>query len=369
VVDGVTTYYIGNHYELKNSVVTKYYFAGTTRLAVRTNGTLSYLLGDHIGRRWVEPVETSSVTTDANGVKTASALYCEAPRSEAERAKPSVRRGTRSVSARSARTTSFAKHPVAKRSGHRSAGGGQPRHLLLQRALAAKRPSLGRFTQPDTIVPTSTQGTQAWDRYAFVNNNPVRFNDPTGHKAEENLDEAIHCNDPAADNNGEIGQCKYSHTQCGVRGQYSPDCPGWHNYTTVNVVCPAELHCTLEQVADAFYRFAFPGQNPSKPVEDGKRYSVAPFGEFPEGSDEYKEGEIITRVYGMTTENITEPSHIFYDGVIYRTLSQDRAGNWVVTTHGYGNNLKPGMKEVNLTFGPDIFNFVDQQMSEYIENQ
>ena len=44
-------------------------------------------------------------------------------------------------------------------------------------------PSLGRFTQPDFIVPTQTQGTQAWDRYAFVNNNPVRYNDPTGHFA------------------------------------------------------------------------------------------------------------------------------------------------------------------------------------------
>ena len=48
-------------------------------------------------------------------------------------------------------------------------------------------PSLGRFTSPDTIVPTSTQGTQAWDRYAFVNNNPVRYNDPTGHSAECDL--------------------------------------------------------------------------------------------------------------------------------------------------------------------------------------
>jgi hypothetical protein len=46
-------------------------------------------------------------------------------------------------------------------------------------------PSLGRFTSPDTIVPTGTQGTQAWDRYAFVNNNPVRYNDPTGHQIEE----------------------------------------------------------------------------------------------------------------------------------------------------------------------------------------
>ena len=46
-------------------------------------------------------------------------------------------------------------------------------------------PSLGRFTPPDTIVPTSTQGTQAWDRYAFVNNNPVRYNDPTGHTSSD----------------------------------------------------------------------------------------------------------------------------------------------------------------------------------------
>lgn len=72
VVDGVTTYYIGNHYEVKNNIVTKYYFAGATRLAVRTGGTLSFLLGNHpstslrasLGRRWVEPcvefVETLS---------------------------------------------------------------------------------------------------------------------------------------------------------------------------------------------------------------------------------------------------------------------------------------------------------------------
>lgn len=33
-------------------------------------------------------------------------------------------------------------------------------------------------------MPTGGQGTQAWDRYAFVNNNPVRYNDPTGHRAQ-----------------------------------------------------------------------------------------------------------------------------------------------------------------------------------------
>ena len=58
IVNGVTTSYVGNHYEVKNSVVTKYYFAGTTRLAVRTNGTLKYLLADHLG--------STTLSTDAN---------------------------------------------------------------------------------------------------------------------------------------------------------------------------------------------------------------------------------------------------------------------------------------------------------------
>jgi hypothetical protein len=30
-------------------------------------------------------------------------------------------------------------------------------------------------------VPVGVQGVQAWDRYAYVNNNPARFNDPSGH--------------------------------------------------------------------------------------------------------------------------------------------------------------------------------------------
>ncbi len=33
-------------------------------------------------------------------------------------------------------------------------------------------PLIGRFIQPDTIVPAGSQGTQAWDRYAYVNNSP-----------------------------------------------------------------------------------------------------------------------------------------------------------------------------------------------------
>ena len=43
-------------------------------------------------------------------------------------------------------------------------------------------PTIGRFAQADTIIPQQ-QGVQAWDRYAYSNNNPARYTDPSGHCA------------------------------------------------------------------------------------------------------------------------------------------------------------------------------------------
>ena len=40
--------------------------------------------------------------------------------------------------------------------------------------------SLGRFTQPDTIVPNLLD-SQSLNRYAYVLNNPLKYTDPTGH--------------------------------------------------------------------------------------------------------------------------------------------------------------------------------------------
>lgn len=41
-------------------------------------------------------------------------------------------------------------------------------------------PFLGHFTQADIIVPEPGK-VSAFDRYAYVQNNPLRFNDPSGH--------------------------------------------------------------------------------------------------------------------------------------------------------------------------------------------
>ena len=40
--------------------------------------------------------------------------------------------------------------------------------------------SLGRFAQADTLIP-GAGNSQAWDRYAYANNNPLKYNDPSGH--------------------------------------------------------------------------------------------------------------------------------------------------------------------------------------------
>lgn len=48
-------------------------------------------------------------------------------------------------------------------------------------------PALGRFAQADSIVPPGVQGV---DRYAYVNNNPMRFTDPTGHSVDCGIGES-----------------------------------------------------------------------------------------------------------------------------------------------------------------------------------
>jgi RHS repeat-associated protein len=148
-VGGVTTYYVGAHYQVDNGVVTKYYFAGAQRVAMRKNGTLSYLLADHLG--------STSLTTNTSG-----ALVSE------------LRYKAWGETRYSSGTTPTSYRYTGQRE---EAGIG----LYFYNARWYD-PLIGRFTSADTIVPEQSQGGQAWDRYAYVNNNPIRFNDPTGHR-------------------------------------------------------------------------------------------------------------------------------------------------------------------------------------------
>ena len=48
--------------------------------------------------------------------------------------------------------------------------------------------------QPDTIIP-ELSNPQSWNRYSYVTNRPVNFNDPTGHRPCDDVDENGNCID------------------------------------------------------------------------------------------------------------------------------------------------------------------------------
>jgi hypothetical protein len=62
---GVTTYYVGNHFEWTGSTpsMVKYYYAGSQRVTMRQVTLFTYLHGDHLG--------SASLSSDASGGKTA----------------------------------------------------------------------------------------------------------------------------------------------------------------------------------------------------------------------------------------------------------------------------------------------------------
>jgi len=41
-------------------------------------------------------------------------------------------------------------------------------------------PKIGRFISPDSVVPDE-KNPQAWNRFAYVYNSPLRYTDPSGH--------------------------------------------------------------------------------------------------------------------------------------------------------------------------------------------
>jgi RHS repeat-associated protein len=145
-----TTYFVGSHHEVANGVVTKYYYAGSQRVAMRTNGTLSYLLGDHLG--------STSLVTDAAGAVVSETRY----KAWGE---------TRYTSG-----TTPTKYQYTGQYSYTGDFG-----LMFYQARWYD-PALGRFAQADSIIPQG-QGVQAWDRFAYANNSPVVYSDPSGHCA------------------------------------------------------------------------------------------------------------------------------------------------------------------------------------------
>jgi RHS repeat-associated protein len=127
-------------------VVTKYYYHGGQRVAMRAGGVVYYLHADHLG--------STSLTTDAGGRVVARQLYHPY--------------GT-------VRYTEGTLPTDFGFAGQRHDGTG----LVFMHA-RYYHAALGRFVSADTVVPDAGD-SQALNRYLYVANNPLRFADPTGH--------------------------------------------------------------------------------------------------------------------------------------------------------------------------------------------
>jgi RHS repeat-associated protein len=145
-----TTTYVGGYYEVQGSTVTKYYYAGTQRVAMRQGGAVTYLHGDHLG-------STSLVTNDAGGFVARVLYYPYGEERYEEGTLPTDYGFT-----------------------------GQRRDSYTQLIQMGDRwydAQLGRWISADTIVPDPVN-PQSFNRYSYVYDNPLKYVDPTGHDGE-----------------------------------------------------------------------------------------------------------------------------------------------------------------------------------------
>jgi RHS repeat-associated protein len=144
VQSGVTTAFVGNAYEWTSTSTVKYYYLGGKRVALRTAAGVIYLHGDHLG--------SASLTT---GAVSSSARYYPYGGD---------------------RWTSGSMPTDYKFTGQRQESG----FGLYDYGARYYDPLLGRFVSADSVVP-GAGNPQAFNRYSYVNNNPLKYVDPSGH--------------------------------------------------------------------------------------------------------------------------------------------------------------------------------------------
>jgi RHS repeat-associated protein len=157
----LTSYFFGGSYEVTGGAVKKYYsFAGQTIL--RDANGLQYFLTDHLGSvlATLAPhcVRCSAGVTNDVGTLTSQQRYLPF--------------GGERTDVGTIVQTDFGY--TGQRLLDEGMGG------LMDYKARFYSPALGRFIQPDTIVPEPTK-PQSFNRYSYTLNNPLRYIDLTGH--------------------------------------------------------------------------------------------------------------------------------------------------------------------------------------------
>jgi RHS repeat-associated protein len=137
--------------------MTKYYYAAGQRIAMRDNGTLYYLFGDHLG--------STSVSYRASDGQTTRQLY--KPWGEPRYASGSLPTDY-TYTGQYSYADDIATPTVTEGFG-----------LLFYQARFYD-PLLARFLSADSVVP-GAYNPLAFDRYAYVFNSPLNYVDPSGH--------------------------------------------------------------------------------------------------------------------------------------------------------------------------------------------
>ena len=150
-VGGAVVVYVGEYFEWQpaTTALTKYYYAGSQRIAIRVGEDAPlWLLGDHLG--------STSVVANTDATQHSRKGY---------KAFGESRFTVGSLPTR---------YQFTGQASHEADFG-----LYFYKARWCD-PALSRWSQPDTVVP-SPENPLDWDRYSYTRNNPLKYTDPDGH--------------------------------------------------------------------------------------------------------------------------------------------------------------------------------------------
>ena len=146
-----TTFYVNGYYEVRNGEAIRYHYVSDKRAVKVTDSGTQYLLNDYLG--------SASVMFDSNGTWRKQ-IYD--PFGQFLDMKGSLN-----------------EMPDYGFVGRESFLGG-----MMHMGARFYNPNTGRFLSADSIYDPM-HPTQGMNRYSYVSNNPLRFNDPTGHNGNE----------------------------------------------------------------------------------------------------------------------------------------------------------------------------------------